>query len=71
MRTFTALAAAALATIALTGCDMTRKPKASYIDRVAKVCGPDIARDYATVGWKDRDYAQDSLLVSCIVFKDR
>jgi len=64
MRLFMALVALALA-----GC--AQAPKDSYVERVRRVCGAEIARDYASVKWRDRDYAQDSLLVSCIVFKER
>jgi hypothetical protein len=65
----TAALLAAAAGLVLAGC--ARTPRGSYVDRVRTVCGPEIARDYASVKWRDRDYAQDSLLVSCIVFKDR
>lgn len=54
------------ATFALTGCAM--KPKDSYVDRVRDACGPRIAHEYAVTKWKDRDYAQDSLQITCILF---
>lgn len=54
--------------LSLTACDSTRKPKDSYIDRVQEVCGPRIAREYAITRWRDRDYAQDSFMITCILF---
>jgi hypothetical protein len=52
------------------GCDYSKKPKDSFVERVRLVCGDDIARKYANVRWRDRDYAQDSLLAMCIAYGD-
>jgi hypothetical protein len=53
------------------GCDYSKKPKDSFVERVEQVCGPEIAREYAGTEWRDRDYAQDSLLVACIGYGAR
>jgi hypothetical protein len=46
-----------------------QKPKDSYVDRVRNLCGDEIADLYKDTKWRDRDYAQDSLLVTCIAFR--
>lgn len=68
MRKLVCATVGTLALLGLTGCDMTRKPKDSYIDRVEKACGARIAIAYANTKWQDRDYAQDSLQITCILF---
>lgn len=55
--------------LAFTGC--AQAPKDSYVQRVRAVCGPDIAAEYAGTKWRDRDYAHDALLTSCMAFRDR
>jgi hypothetical protein len=50
------------------GCflDKAKKPKSGYVERVREICGDETADLYASVKWRDRDYAQDSMLIWCI-----
>lgn len=54
--------------IAFAGCAQT--PRQSYVNRVRAVCGDRIANLYAVHKWHDRDYAQDSIMITCITFGD-
>jgi hypothetical protein len=56
----------AILSLALSAC--AQKPKGSFVERVREVCGPRIAAGYANTKWKDRDYAQDYFLGTCILF---
>lgn len=58
---------AATALLGMSACDYTKRPKDSFVDRVSEWCGPKVAGAYAHTKWQDRDYAQDILIVSCIL----
>ncbi len=66
MRRLTTAVVALVAATALGGC--ARKPKESYVERVRANCGPEVAEQYAAVEWRDRDFAHDAIIESCIVY---
>ena len=66
MKKIIAACAVLACAVATTAC--ASKPKESYTERVNAFCGVEVARAYSQVKWRDRDYAHDAIIQSCIVF---